>query len=152
MRSVAGADHIITMDLHAPQIKGFLNILVDNLYAEPVVLQWTRENITDWKKCIVVSPDVGGAKRVTSISDRLNVDLALIHKERKKVSEVDQMVLVGDIKDRVAIVVENMADTRGTICHSADKLLTGQSLQSLCYPYPWYLLWISYFQNKQCLL
>ncbi|KAK2856960.1 hypothetical protein Q5P01_005695 [Channa striata] len=105
MLSVAGADHIITMDLHASQI------------------QWIRENIPEWKNCIIVSPDAGGAKRVTSIADRLNVDFALIHKERKKANEVDRMVLVGDVKDRVAILVDDMADTCGTICHAADKLI-----------------------------
>ena len=83
MLSVAGTDHIITMDLHASQIQGFFDIPVDNLYAEPAVLKWIKENITDWKNCIVVSPDAGGAKRVTSIADRLNVEFALIHKGRK---------------------------------------------------------------------
>ncbi|KAM7365520.1 hypothetical protein PAMP_016440 [Pampus punctatissimus] len=123
MLSVAGADHIITMDLHASQIQGFFDIAVDNLYAEPAVLQWIRENIPEWKNSIIVSPDAGGAKRVTSIADRLNVDFALIHKERKKANEVDRMVLVGDVKDRVAILVDDMADTCGTICHAADKLI-----------------------------
>uniref|UniRef100_A0A3Q3FV78 ribose-phosphate diphosphokinase n=1 Tax=Labrus bergylta TaxID=56723 RepID=A0A3Q3FV78_9LABR len=102
---------------------GFFDIAVDNLYAEPAVLQWIRENIPEWKNCIIVSPDAGGAKRVTSIADRLNVDFALIHKERKKANEVDRMVLVGDVKDRVAILVDDMADTCGTICHAADKLI-----------------------------
>uniref|UniRef100_A0A5F8H1W4 ribose-phosphate diphosphokinase n=2 Tax=Metatheria TaxID=9263 RepID=A0A5F8H1W4_MONDO len=104
--------------------KGFFDIPVDNLYAEPAVLKWIRENIADWKTCCIVSPDAGGAKRVTSIADRLNVDFALIHKERKKANEVDRMVLVGDVKDRVAILVDDMADTCGTICHAADKLLS----------------------------
>ncbi|EMP31977.1 Ribose-phosphate pyrophosphokinase 1 [Chelonia mydas] len=124
MLSVAGADHIITMDLHASQIQGFFDIPVDNLYAEPAVLKWIKENIAEWKNCTIVSPDAGGAKRVTSIADRLNVDFALIHKERKKANEVDRMVLVGDVKDRVAILVDDMADTCGTICHAADKLVS----------------------------
>ncbi|XP_053435430.1 ribose-phosphate pyrophosphokinase 1 isoform X1 [Nycticebus coucang] len=124
MLSVAGADHIITMDLHASQIQGFFDIPVDNLYAEPAVLKWIKENISEWRNCTIVSPDAGGAKRVTSIADRLNVDFALIHKERKKANEVDRMVLVGDVKDRVAILVDDMADTCGTICHAADKLLS----------------------------
>ncbi|XP_037680666.1 ribose-phosphate pyrophosphokinase 1-like isoform X1 [Choloepus didactylus] len=124
MLSVAGADHIITMDLHASQIQGFFDIPVDNLYAEPAVLKWIRENISEWRNCTIVSPDAGGAKRVTSIADRLNVDFALIHKERKKANEVDRMLLVGDVKDRVAILVDDMADTCGTICHAADKLLS----------------------------
>ncbi|XP_075032352.1 ribose-phosphate pyrophosphokinase 2 isoform X3 [Calonectris borealis] len=127
MLSVAGADHIITMDLHASQIQGFFDIPVDNLYAEPAVLQWIKENILEWRNCIIVSPDAGGAKRVTSIADRLNVEFALIHKERKKANEVDRMVLVGDVKDRVAILVDDMADTCGTICHAADK--TGSSTE-----------------------
>ncbi|NXU01322.1 PRPS2 pyrophosphokinase, partial [Buphagus erythrorhynchus] len=124
MLSVAGADHIITMDLHASQIQGFFDIPVDNLYAEPAVLQWIKENIPEWRNCIIVSPDAGGAKRVTSIADRLNVEFALIHKERKKANEVDRMVLVGDVKDRVAILVDDMADTCGTICHAADNLFS----------------------------
>ncbi|MFT7802708.1 ribose-phosphate pyrophosphokinase 1 [Arapaima gigas] len=124
MLSVAGADHIITMDLHASQIQGFFDIPVDNLYAEPAVLKWIKENIPEWKNCTIVSPDAGGAKRVTSIADRLNVDFALIHKERKKANEVDRMVLVGDVKDRVAILVDDMADTCGTVCHAADRLLS----------------------------
>ncbi|XP_065087614.1 ribose-phosphate pyrophosphokinase 1 isoform X1 [Ochlerotatus camptorhynchus] len=123
MLSVAGADHIITMDLHASQIQGFFDIPVDNLYAEPAVLKWIRENIVEWRNSIIVSPDAGGAKRVTSIADRLNVEFALIHKERKKANEVASMVLVGDVTDRVAILVDDMADTCGTICHAADKLM-----------------------------
>lgn len=123
MLSVAGADHIITMDLHASQIQGFFDIPVDNLYAEPAVLKWVRENIPEWRNSIIVSPDAGGAKRVTAIADRLNVEFALIHKERKKANEVASMVLVGDVKDRVAILVDDMADTCGTIVHAADKLM-----------------------------
>jgi len=123
MLSIAGADHIITMDLHASQIQGFFDIPVDNLYAEPAVLKWIKDNVEDWKSSVVVSPDAGGAKRVTSIADRLNVDFALIHKERKRANEVDRMVLVGDVQGRVAILVDDMADTCGTICCAADKLV-----------------------------
>lgn len=123
MLSVAGADHIITMDLHASQIQGFFDIPVDNLYAEPAVVKWIKENIPDWKGAIVVSPDAGGAKRVTCIADRLNIDFALIHKERKKANEVASMVLVGDAKGKVAILVDDMADTCGTIVQAAQKLV-----------------------------
>jgi ribose-phosphate pyrophosphokinase len=111
------------MDLHASQIQGFFDIPVDNLYAEPAVLKWIKENIDGWRNAIIVSPDAGGAKRVTAIADRLNIEFALIHKERKKANEVDRMVLVGDAKDRVAILVDDMADTCGTICLAATKLL-----------------------------
>ena len=68
------------------------------MYAEPAVLKWIKENIDDWRNAIIVSPDAGGAKRVTAIADRLNVEFALIHKERKKANEVASMVLVGDAK------------------------------------------------------
>ncbi|VDH93129.1 ribose-phosphate pyrophosphokinase [Mytilus galloprovincialis] len=123
MLSVAGADHIITMDLHASQIQGFFDIPVDNLYAEPAVIKWIKENIQDWRNSCIVSPDAGGAKRVTSMADRLNVDFALIHKERKRANEVASMVLVGDVKDQVAILLDDMADTCGTFCHAAEKLI-----------------------------
>uniref|UniRef100_A0A673BZF2 ribose-phosphate diphosphokinase n=1 Tax=Sphaeramia orbicularis TaxID=375764 RepID=A0A673BZF2_9TELE len=110
--------------------KGFFDIAVDNLYAEPAVLQWIRENIPEWKNCIIVSPDAGGAKRVTSIADRLNVEFALIHKERKKANEVDRMVLVGDVKDRVAIPGGTTWPTlAGTICHAADKLIDAGAIK-----------------------
>lgn len=134
MLSVGGADHIITMDLHASQIQGFFDIPVDNLYAEPAVLRWIKDNIPDWRNCCIVSPDAGGAKRVTAIADRLNVDFALIHKERKKANEVASMVLVGDVKDRIAILVDDMADTCGTICHAAEKLLEAGAIKvySIC--------------------
>ncbi|XP_055332616.1 ribose-phosphate pyrophosphokinase 2-like [Paramacrobiotus metropolitanus] len=123
MLSVAGADHIITMDLHASQIQGFFDIPVDNLFAEPAIIKWIQDNIADWRASIIVSPDAGGAKRVTAIADRLNVDFALIHKERKRANEVSSMVLVGDVKDRVAILVDDMADTCGTVCLAAEKLV-----------------------------
>jgi ribose-phosphate pyrophosphokinase len=123
MLSVAGADHIITMDLHASQIQGFFDIPVDNLYAEPAVIKWIKENITEWRTAVVVSPDAGGAKRVTAIADRLNVEFALIHKERKKANEVAGMVLVGEVKEKIAILIDDMADTCGTICLAAEKLM-----------------------------
>uniref|UniRef100_A0A8C4SHX6 ribose-phosphate diphosphokinase n=1 Tax=Erpetoichthys calabaricus TaxID=27687 RepID=A0A8C4SHX6_ERPCA len=129
MLSVSGADHIITMDLHASQIQGFFDIPVDNLYAEPAVLQWIKEHVPDWKASIIVSPDAGGTERVTSITDCLNVEFALIHKVRKKANEIDRMVLVGDVKDRVAILIDDMADTCGTICHAADKLISAGAIK-----------------------
>ncbi|KAK6325269.1 hypothetical protein J4Q44_G00046110 [Coregonus suidteri] len=86
-------------------------------------------NIPEWKNSCIVSPDAGGAKRVTSIADRLNVEFALIHKERKKANEVDRMVLVGDVKDRVAILVDDMADTCGTICKAAEKLIDAGAIK-----------------------
>lgn len=129
MLTVAGADHIITMDLHASQIQGFFDVPVDNLFAEPAVLKYIRENIPNWKQAVIVSPDAGGAKRVASIADALNLDFALIHKERKKANEVSSMVLVGNVKDCVAILVDDIADTCGTLCFAAEKLMEAGAAQ-----------------------
>lgn len=125
-------------------IQGFFDIPVDNLYAEPQVLKWIKENIEDWKECVIVSPDAGGAKRlvchypalvitshtlpftsyrVTSIADRLNVGFALIHKERRVANEIESMVLVGDVSNRCAVVVDDIADTCGTLISAATRLV-----------------------------
>ncbi|CAG8537394.1 13866_t:CDS:2, partial [Acaulospora colombiana] len=122
MLTVAGADHVITIDLHASQIQGFFNVPVDNLYCEPSMLKYIKTSIDDWKNSIIVSPDAGGAKRATSIADRLNLDFALIHKERKKANEVSNMVLVGDVSGKVVILVDDMADTCGTLALAAKTL------------------------------
>lgn len=121
--SVAGADHVITIDLHASQIQGFFNIPVDNLYAEPAITKWIKENVQDWKNSVMVSPDAAGVKRMTAVADRLDIDFAIIHKERKKCNEQETSVLVGDVKNRVAIMIDDLADTCDTICHGAEKLI-----------------------------
>lgn len=120
--SVAGADHVITIDLHASQIQGFFNIPVDNLYAEPAITKWIKENIPEWKTSVMVSPDAGGAKRMTAIADRLDIDFAIIHKERQRAHQGDSTVLVGNVKDRIAIMVDDLADTCDTIVKGAEKL------------------------------
>lgn len=118
----AGCDHVITMDLHASQIQGFFHIPVDNLYAEPSVLNYIRKN-TDIANTILVSPDAGGAKRVASIADKLDLNFALIHKERQKANEVSRMVLVGDVRGKSCLLVDDMADTCGTLVKASDMLL-----------------------------
>ncbi|WZH41865.1 Ribose-phosphate pyrophosphokinase 3 [Fusarium acuminatum] len=115
------ANHVITMDLHASQIQGFFNVPVDNLYAEPSVLRWIQENL-NVENCVIVSPDAGGAKRATSLADRLNTGFALIHKERPRPNVVGRMVLVGDVQDKVAILVDDMADTCGTLAKAAETV------------------------------
>uniref|UniRef100_A0A914GYI6 ribose-phosphate diphosphokinase n=1 Tax=Globodera rostochiensis TaxID=31243 RepID=A0A914GYI6_GLORO len=134
MLSISGADHIITMDLHASQIQGFFDIPVDNLYAEPAILKYIQETIPHWQEAVIVSPDAGGAKRVTSIADRLNAAFALIHKERNNPNEVEKMTLVGNVQDKVAILVDDMADTCGTIVLAAEKLFEAgaQKIYAIC--------------------
>ncbi|KAF2257969.1 ribose-phosphate pyrophosphokinase-like protein 1 [Lojkania enalia] len=122
MLQTAGCNHVITMDLHASQIQGFFNVPVDNLYAEPSTLRWIRENL-NIKDCVIVSPDAGGAKRATSIADGLDLGFALIHKERARPNEVSKMVLVGDVSGRTAIIVDDMADTCGTLVKAADVVI-----------------------------
>ncbi|KAL1883033.1 hypothetical protein VTK73DRAFT_108 [Phialemonium thermophilum] len=121
MLQTAGCSHVITIDLHASQIQGFFNVPVDNLYAEPSVLRWIKENLnTD--DAVIVSPDAGGAKRATAIADRLGCAFALIHKERPRPNVVGSMVLVGEVKDKIAILVDDMADTCGTLAKAAETL------------------------------
>ena len=139
MLQTAGCNHVITMDLHASQIQGFFNVPVDNLYAEPSTLRWIRENL-DVDKAVIVSPDAGGAKRyllpvlnlngsidvgsrATSIADRLDLNFALIHKERARPNEVSKMTLVGDVRGKIAILVDDMADTCGTLAKAADIVM-----------------------------
>jgi len=122
MLQTAGCNHVITMDLHASQIQGFFNVPVDNLYAEPSTLAWIRKNL-EVENCVVVSPDAGGAKRATSIADRLDLGFALIHKERARPNEVSRMVLVGDVSNKTAILVDDMADTCGTLVKAAETVM-----------------------------
>ncbi|VEU20329.1 DEKNAAC101184 [Brettanomyces naardenensis] len=122
MLTTAGCDHVITMDLHAAQIQGFFDSPVDNLYAEPSVVRYIREKL-DVQNAIIVSPDAGGAKRAAGLADRLDLNFALIHKERARANEVSRMVLVGDVTNKVCIIVDDMADTCGTLSKAADVLL-----------------------------
>ncbi|KAG5727386.1 Ribose-phosphate pyrophosphokinase 3 [Termitomyces sp. T112] len=123
MLTVAGCDHLITMDLHASQIQGFFDIPVDNLFSEPLMISYIKRNIPNWSECIIVSPDAGGAKRVTAIADKLNVEFALIHRARDGKSQSERMdLLVGDVEDKVAILVDDMVDTGNTLTLAARTL------------------------------
>jgi ribose-phosphate pyrophosphokinase len=117
---VSGIDRVITMDLHASQIQGFFDIPVDNLFAEPLLVKYIKQ-IPGEK--IIVSPDAGGVKRAKAISDKLDCDLAIMHKERKKANEVAGMTLVGDVANKVCVLVDDMADTCGTIQLAAETLI-----------------------------
>lgn len=122
----AGADHIITMDLHDPQYQGFFDIPVDNLYGRPLLKKYIQYQIPDFQQAVIVSPDAGGAKRATAIADGLGMPFALIHKERRPTKITDRqnatMMLVGDVSNRLAILVDDLADTSNTITRAA-KLL-----------------------------
>ena len=126
----AGADHVITMDLHDPQYQGFFDIPVDNLYGRHLLRKYIQHQILARyggpENCVIVSPDAGGAKRATHIADSLGMDFALIHKERRPTYANDRqnatMLLVGAVAGRTAILVDDLADTSNTITRAA-KLL-----------------------------
>ncbi|KAK2032301.1 ribose-phosphate diphosphokinase [Colletotrichum zoysiae] len=141
----AGADHVVSlpyciptlllggaiandcrMDLHDPQYQGFFDVPVDNLYGKPLIKRYIQQNIPHYKDAVVISPDAGGAKRATAIADELDMAFALIHKERRPTKYTEQrnasMMLVGDVKDKVCILVDDLIDTGNTITRAA-KLL-----------------------------
>ncbi len=116
--TTAGASRVLTVDLHAGQIQGFFNIPVDNLYAMPVLIGYLRKRI-EGQKVSVVSPDAGGVERARAFARRLNANLAIIDKRRRRASEVAEMQLVGEVRDSVAVLVDDMIDTAGTITEAA---------------------------------
>ncbi|MGH3055902.1 MAG: ribose-phosphate diphosphokinase, partial [Gaiellaceae bacterium] len=122
MIQLAGADRVLTMDLHAAQIQGFFNIPVDNLYAMPVLIQYLRKRL-EGRRVSVVSPDAGGVERARAFARRLNANLAIIDKRRPRASEVAEMQLVGEVRDSSALLVDDMIDTAGTITEAAKVVM-----------------------------
>ena len=128
----AGVDRVITMDLHADQIQGFFNVPVDHLYASTVFLPYIKQlNLPD---LVIATPDVGGAKRANSYAKYLNVPLVLCHKQRAKANVVATMTVIGDVKDKNVILIDDMVDTAGTITKAADLMLANgaKSVRALC--------------------
>jgi ribose-phosphate pyrophosphokinase len=118
--TVAGANRIISIDLHAAQIQGFFDIPVDHLYAAPVMVKHFQENPIE--DLIVVSPDTGGAERARAYAKRLDAGLALCDKRREKANVAEVMNVVGDVRDRNCLIIDDMCDTGGTICKVAEAL------------------------------
>jgi len=116
----AGADRIVTMDLHASQIQGFFDIPVDHLYAAPIVVDYFSKNPID--DLIVVAPDTGGAERARAYAKRLDAGLALCDKRRERANEADIMNIVGDVRGKNCLIVDDLCDTGGTICKVAKAL------------------------------
>lgn len=121
MLSIVGIDRVTTMDLHADQIQGFFDIPVDNIYGTPVLLKDLRAQHYD--NIMVVSPDVGGVVRARAMAKQLGeVDLAIIDKRRPQANESQVMHIIGDVKDRDCVIVDDMVDTAGTLCKAAGAL------------------------------
>jgi ribose-phosphate pyrophosphokinase len=121
MITLAGANRIITMDLHAGQIQGFFNIPVDNLFAAPVLIDYIRNNFRD--ELVIVSPDAGGVERARAFAKRLNVDLAIIDKRRDAPNQAKAMAVIGDVTDKVAVILDDMTDTAGTLTEAAEAIM-----------------------------
>uniref|UniRef100_A0A7C4JQP8 Ribose-phosphate pyrophosphokinase n=2 Tax=Thermodesulfobacterium geofontis TaxID=1295609 RepID=A0A7C4JQP8_9BACT len=119
---VAGARRVLTMDLHAGQIQGFFDIPVDHLYALPVFLKYIKENFPI-EKIVIVSPDAGGVERAREYAKRLNTGIAIVDKRREKPNESAVMNIVGEVKNKIAIIIDDMIDTAGTMCQAADAIM-----------------------------
>src|SRR2546426_2934941 len=116
----AGANRILTMDLHAQQIQGFFDIPVDHLYAAPVMYDYLKKKqLTD---LVVVSPDVGGLKMAHAYSQTLEAGLAIVAKRRKSATEVESMAVIGEIRGKNVLLVDDLAETAGTLCTAAELL------------------------------
>ena len=120
MVALAGANRVITMDLHAGQIQGFFNIPVDNIFAAPLLIEYIRSKFSD--NLAIVSPDAGGVERARAFAKRLDADLAIIDKRRPAPNQAKAMAVIGDVRDKVAVILDDMADTAGTLTGAADAL------------------------------
>jgi ribose-phosphate pyrophosphokinase len=118
----AGADRVLTVDLHAGQIQGFFDIPTDNLYASPVMVRDIRDRF-DLTKVMVVSPDVGGVVRARGLAKRINAPLAIIDKRRERAGESEVMNVIGEVEGRTCILVDDIVDSGGTLVNAADALI-----------------------------
>ncbi|NOQ74677.1 MAG: ribose-phosphate diphosphokinase [Crocinitomix sp.] len=132
MLETAGVDRVMTMDLHADQIQGFFEKPVDHLYASTIFLPYIQS--IDTGNLIMAAPDAGGAKRANSYSKKLDIGLALCHKQRKVANEVAEMTVIGDVRGKDVILVDDMVDTAGTLTKAADLFLKNGALsvRALC--------------------
>ncbi|OGR25730.1 MAG: phosphoribosylpyrophosphate synthetase [Desulfuromonadaceae bacterium GWB2_53_15] len=119
--TTAGVDRVVTVDLHAGQIQGFFNIPVDNLYAVPVILDYLKKRFAG-EQIVMVTPDAGGTERARAFAKRLECTLAVIDKRRTGPNVAEVMHLIGDVRDKVAIILDDMIDTAGTLTQAAKAL------------------------------
>ena len=118
--TAAGADRVMTMDLHAAQIQGFFEIPVDHLYGAPLLARYYKNKMNeDW---VVVSPDVGSVARARNFASRVNAPIAIVDKRRPKANQVEIMNIIGDVKGKICLLVDDLIDTAGTICQGAEAL------------------------------
>ena len=118
----AGADRVVTIDLHAGQIQGFFDIPLDNLFTAPAFVKDMRERF-DGADLVMVSPDVGGVLRARAIAKRLEADLAIIDKRRERAGVSEVMNIIGDVKGRTCVLIDDIVDSAGTLCNAAQALM-----------------------------
>ncbi|TSA14435.1 MAG: ribose-phosphate pyrophosphokinase [Betaproteobacteria bacterium] len=131
MLEAVGVDRVLTMDLHADQIQGFFDVPVDNIYAAPILLGdlWKH----GYEDLLVVSPDVGGVVRARALAKRLESDLAIIDKRRPKANDSEVMNIIGDVKGRTCVIMDDMVDTAGTLAKAAQALKNEGAIKVLAY-------------------
>lgn len=130
--TTAGANRIITMDLHAGQIQGFFDIPVDNLFAAPVLIDYMRKQLSD--DLVIVSPDAGGVERARAFAKRLDAGLAIIDKRRSTPNQAKAMAVIGNVADKKAIILDDMVDTAGTLTEAANTIAANgaQEVHACC--------------------
>ena len=133
MLMAAGVNRIITMDLHADQIQGFFEVPVDHLFGSTLFLPWLKNNISQEDLCIA-TPDTGGTKRASTYAKHLGVDMAICYKQRKVANQVENMTVIGDVKGKNVVIVDDMCDTAGTLTKAADLMMEhgARSVRALC--------------------
>lgn len=133
MLMAAGVDRVITMDLHADQIQGFFEVPVDHLFGSTLFLNHIKTHLQTDNLCIA-TPDTGGTKRAKFYSDMLNVDMAICYKQRKIANEVSEMIIIGEVKGKDVIIVDDMCDTAGTLTKAAELMMQhgALSVRAIC--------------------
>lgn len=128
----AGADRVLTLDLHAGQIQGFFDIPTDNLFSAPVMVRDIKNRFAD-QSMVVVSPDVGGVVRARSLAKRIDAQLAIVDKRRERPGESEVMNIIGDVAGRSCILVDDIVDSGGTLCNAAEALLAKGATEVFAY-------------------
>ena len=128
----AGANRVLTMDLHAGQIQGFFDIPTDNLFAAPILIQDIKSKLVN-DNPVVVSPDTGGVVRARAIASRIGADLAIVDKRREKAGESEVMNIIGDVKNRECFMIDDIVDSAGTLCNASDALIEQGAIRVYSY-------------------
>jgi ribose-phosphate pyrophosphokinase len=131
--TVAGADHVITIDLHAGQIQGFFDIPVDNLYAQPLFVSHLKTLIKNPSELVITSPDIGGIARARAAAKKINCPIAIIDKRRERAGVSEVMNIVGEVKDKTCVIIDDIVDSAGTLCNAANALVEAGAKNVISY-------------------